>query len=62
MKVYGMCLGDYGGLWNSLGVGSVGLRVGWTVEWSEDLGIWKVGVEGFRRGWLRIYGDRPGEL
>ncbi len=50
MKVYGMCLGDYGGLWNSLGVGSVGLRVGWTVEWSEDLGIWEVGVEGFRRG------------
>ncbi len=40
------------GLWNSLGfgVGSVGLRVGWTVEWSEDLGIWEVCVDGFQKG------------
>lgn len=38
----------YGDLWNSLGfgVGSVGLRVGWTVEYGKCV------LTDFRRGWL----------
>jgi len=49
-------------VWNSLGSGGECGFECWLDCGSEDLSIWKVCVEDLRRGWLRIYGDRPGEL